>query len=49
MEHNKIPVSLMILVWLLMDRLGAAGWMFGVFWTMVVIIIINAVPGSKKD
>jgi heme/copper-type cytochrome/quinol oxidase subunit 4 len=44
---RNIPSSLQITtdiaVWLLMDRLHAPGWAFGVFWTLVTIITIIVV------
>lgn len=37
---TRSPVGLAILFWLLLDRLGAPGWAFGVLWTLVALMAI---------
>ena len=39
----RSPVGFAILMWLLLDRLGAPQWAYGVLWTMVVLLAIGYV------
>ena len=43
-KHSSLPmrspVGLAIVMWLLLDRLGAPGWAYGVLWTVVGILVI---------
>jgi hypothetical protein len=36
----KLPLQLVAVIWLLLDRFDAPGWAFGVMWTLVVILFI---------
>lgn len=36
--QTRSPVSFAILMWLLLDRLGAPQWAYGVLWTLVAIL-----------
>lgn len=36
---TRIPLPFLAIVWLLLDRFGAPGWAFGVFWTLAVILL----------
>jgi hypothetical protein len=36
-RHVSLPVTQTIALWLLMDRVGIAGWGWGVFWTLIGI------------
>jgi len=38
---TPFPASLLISVGLLLDRLGAAGWVWGAFGTVVAVIVIG--------
>jgi len=37
---TRSPLGLAILFWLLLDRLQAPGWAFGVLWTLAVLLVI---------
>ena len=43
-KHSSLPmrstVGLAIVMWLLLDRLSAPGWAYGVLWTIVGILAI---------
>lgn len=36
----RSPVGLAVLYWLLMDRLGAPDWAYGVLWTLVGLFAV---------
>jgi len=36
----RSPLGLAILFWLLLDRLGAPGWSFGVLWTVIALLAV---------
>jgi hypothetical protein len=36
-RHISLPMTQTIALWLLMDRIGIAGWGWGVFWTLIGI------------
>lgn len=38
---QRAPVHTAIVWWLLMDRLGAPAWAYGVMWTVVAILAIG--------
>ena len=37
----RSPVAFAILFWLLLDRLSAPDWAYGVLWTIVALVAIN--------
>lgn len=37
----RSPVGFAILIWLLLDRLAAPDWAYGVLWTIVALATIN--------
>lgn len=37
----RLPVGFAILMWLLLDRLAAPGWVYGVLWTVVGLAAIQ--------
>lgn len=38
--QTRSPVGIAIVFWLLLDRLDAPGWAFGVLWTLVAILAL---------
>jgi hypothetical protein len=50
---TRSPLGLAVLYWLLLDRLGAPGWAYGVLWTLVALLalfwIISFWTESKRD
>lgn len=34
---TRSPISFAVLFWLLLDRLGAPGWAYGVLWSLVAL------------
>lgn len=42
------PIGFAILFWLLLDRLNAPGWVFGVLWTLVALMAIVFVRRVHK-
>lgn len=50
---TRSPVGIAIVFWLLLDRLGAPGWAFGVLWTLVALLaliwIISFWTESARD
>lgn len=36
----RSPVGFVILMWLLLDRLGAPGWAYGVLWTLGGLLFV---------
>jgi hypothetical protein len=42
---TRLPITLSIWVWLLLDRLKAASWVWGVVGTLVVILWAAAIFG----
>lgn len=49
----RSPIGIAIVFWLLLDRLAAPGWAFGVLWTLVgllaLIWIISFWTESARD
>ena len=39
----RLPITLSILLWLLLDRLGAPSWVWGVVGTLLAIVWIVAI------
>jgi hypothetical protein len=37
---TRSPLGLAILLWLLLDRLAAPGWAFGVLWTVIAVLAV---------
>lgn len=37
---TRSPVGIAIVFWLLLDRLSAPGWAFGVLWTLVALMAL---------
>jgi hypothetical protein len=46
---TRSPLSLAILFWLLLDRLGAPGWAFGVLWTLVGLLVLIWLISFKTE
>lgn len=50
---TRSPVGVAILFWLLLDRLAAPAWAFGVMWTLVALLalawIISFWTESQRD
>lgn len=40
---RKIPVTSLVTVWLLADRLNAPQWLWGIYWFIVLILVINLI------
>lgn len=38
--QTRSPVGIAIVFWLLLDRLDAPGWAFGVLWTLVTLLAL---------
>ncbi len=38
---TRSPLGMAIVLWLLLDRLGAPGWVFGVLWTMIALCMLT--------
>jgi len=38
--QTRSPVGIAIVFWLLLDRVDAPGWAFGVLWTLVAILAL---------
>lgn len=51
--QTRSPVGVAILFWLLLDRLDAPGWAFGVLWTLIALLalawIISFWTESARD
>lgn len=45
----RSPLGLAILFWLLLDRLGAPGWAFGVLWTLVGLLVLIWLISFKTE
>jgi len=45
----RSPLGLAILFWLLLDRLGAPGWAFGVLWTLVGLLVMIWIISFKTE
>ncbi|MBD8654136.1 hypothetical protein IFT68_00660 [Oxalobacteraceae sp. CFBP 13730] len=45
----RSPLALAILFWLLLDRLGAPGWAFGVLWTLVGLLVLIWLISLKTE
>lgn len=49
----RLPVGFAILGWLLLDRLGACGWAYGVLWSVVALLVVaffvELVKGEAVD
>lgn len=49
----RSPIGFAILYWLLMDRLGAPGWAYGVLWTfvglMTIVYVITFFATTYRD
>ena len=43
------PLLLSSVVYLYMDRYGAPGWAFGVFWTLAAMLFISAVVSVIRE
>ena len=39
--QTRSPVGIAIVFWLLLDRLEAPSWAFGVLWTLVVLLALG--------
>ena len=38
---TRSPIGMAIVLWLLLDRLGAPGWAFGVLWTLIAPCVLT--------
>jgi len=45
---TPLPLSLLLSVGLLLDRLGAVGWQWGVFGTLVAVIVIGTLTNRYQ-
>ncbi|MCA1857437.1 hypothetical protein LE190_16105 [Massilia oculi] len=43
----RLPVTFTTSGWLLLDRLAAPGWAFGVFWTLVAALVVGFIYGLR--
>jgi hypothetical protein len=46
---TRSPLGFAILFWLLLDRLGAPGWAFGVLWTLVGLLVLIWIISFKTE
>lgn len=46
---TKPPIWPTITLWLLMDRLGAEGWVAGVVWTLWGLLCLSAIGNILKE
>lgn len=38
---TRSPIGMAIVLWLLLDRLGAPDWAFGVLWTLIALCVLT--------
>lgn len=50
---KRPPVGMAVLYWLLLDRLGAPGWAYGVLWSLValcaIVFVISIYTETQRD
>lgn len=40
-EKTKLPLNLIALAYLLLDKFNAVGWVKGIVWTLIVLVLIG--------
>ena len=50
---KRSPIGMAILFWLLLDRLSAPGWVYGVLWSLValcgIVYVISFFTETERD
>jgi hypothetical protein len=44
----RAPISFAIVMWLLLDRISAPEWAYGVLWTLVVVLVAGFIHRLAK-